>query len=48
MTQNMKRPVPVESASGFIDEKFRELGDCQGSCVEGPSCLLVALEVRGA
>jgi len=23
----MKRPVPVESASAFIDEKIKELGD---------------------
>lgn len=26
----MKRPVPVESASAFIDEKIRELGDWRG------------------
>ena len=26
----MKRPVPVESASGFIDEKIKELGDWRG------------------
>ena len=23
----MKRPVPVETASAFIDEKIKELGD---------------------
>ena len=27
---NMKRPVPVESASAFIDEKIKELGDWRG------------------
>src|SRR2546430_10241 len=27
---NMKRPVPVESASAFIDEKSKELGDWRG------------------
>jgi len=27
---DMKRPVPVESASGFIDEKIKELGDWRG------------------
>ena len=26
----MKRPVPVESASAFIDEKIKELGDWRG------------------
>ncbi|HVP46165.1 MAG TPA: DUF1801 domain-containing protein [Bryobacteraceae bacterium] len=26
----MKRPVPVESASAFIDEKINELGDWRG------------------
>src|SRR4249920_2505239 len=26
----MKRPVPVESASGLIDEKIKELGDWRG------------------
>ena len=26
----MKRPVPVESASAFIDEKIQELGDWRG------------------
>ncbi|MES1260740.1 MAG: DUF1801 domain-containing protein, partial [Acidobacteriota bacterium] len=26
----MERPVPVESASAFIDEKIRELGDWRG------------------
>ncbi len=26
----MKRPVPVESASGSIDEKIKELGDWRG------------------
>jgi len=26
----MKRPVPVESASAFIDEKVKELGDWRG------------------
>src|SRR5882724_4012741 len=26
----MKRPVPVESASTLIDEKFKELGDWRG------------------
>jgi hypothetical protein len=26
----MKRPVPVETASRFIDEKIRELGDWRG------------------
>src|SRR5213080_5204569 len=26
----MKRPVPVESASTFIDEKIKELGDWRG------------------
>ncbi len=26
----MKRPVPVESASAFIDDKIRELGDWRG------------------
>ena len=26
----MKRPVPVESASVFIDEKIKELGDWRG------------------
>ena len=26
----MKRPVPVESASEFIDEKIKELGDWRG------------------
>src|SRR6266702_4721836 len=26
----MKRPVPVESASAFIDEKSKELGDWRG------------------
>src|SRR5258707_411854 len=26
----MKRPVPVESASAFIDKKIRELGDWRG------------------
>jgi len=26
----MKRPVPVESASRFIDEKIKELGDWRG------------------
>jgi hypothetical protein len=24
----MKRPVPVESASAFIDERIREIRDC--------------------
>src|SRR5947199_5797113 len=27
---NMKKPVPVESASAFIDEKIKELGDWRG------------------
>jgi hypothetical protein len=27
---NMKRPVPVESASAFIDKKIKELGDWRG------------------
>src|SRR5256886_15163200 len=27
---NMKRPVPVESASALIDEKIKELGDWRG------------------
>jgi hypothetical protein len=27
---NMKRPVPVESASAFIDERIKELGDWRG------------------
>ena len=27
---DMKRPVPVESASGLIDEKIKELGDWRG------------------
>jgi hypothetical protein len=27
---NMKRPVPVESASAFIDAKINELGDWRG------------------
>jgi len=27
---NMKRPVPVESASAFIDEKIKELGEWRG------------------
>src|SRR4249920_1635440 len=26
----MKKPVPVESASAFIDEKIKELGDWRG------------------
>lgn len=26
----MKRPIPVESASAFIDEKIQELGDWRG------------------
>jgi hypothetical protein len=26
----MKKPVPVDSASGFIDEKIKELGDWRG------------------
>src|ERR1700704_1714774 len=26
----MKRPIPVESASAFIDEKIKELGDWRG------------------
>jgi hypothetical protein len=26
----MKRPVPVESASAFIDKKIKELGDWRG------------------
>src|ERR1700678_900985 len=26
----MKRPVPVESASAFIDQKIKELGDWRG------------------
>ena len=26
----MKRTVPVESASAFIDEKIKELGDWRG------------------
>src|ERR1700730_9759700 len=26
----MERPVPVESASGLIDEKIKELGDWRG------------------
>ena len=26
----MKRPVPVESASAFIDERIKELGDWRG------------------
>ena len=26
----MKRPVPVESASAFIDEKIKEFGDRRG------------------
>src|ERR1041385_5798204 len=26
----MKRPVPVESASAFIDEKIKQLGDWRG------------------
>src|SRR5579864_7697013 len=28
---DMKRPVPVESASAFIDEKIKELGDWRGT-----------------
>jgi hypothetical protein len=27
---DMKRPVPVESASAFIDERIKELGDWRG------------------
>jgi hypothetical protein len=27
----MKKPVPVESASAFIDEKIKELGDWRGT-----------------
>src|SRR6185295_17865522 len=27
---HMKRPVPVESASAFIDERIKELGDWRG------------------
>jgi hypothetical protein len=30
---NMKRPVPVESASRLIDEKIKELGDWRGKTV---------------
>lgn len=30
MELNMKRPVPVESASAFIDAKINELGDWRG------------------
>ena len=26
----MKNPVPVESASAFIDEKIKQLGDWRG------------------
>src|SRR5437773_2561460 len=26
----MKRPVPIESASAFLDEKIKELGDWRG------------------
>jgi hypothetical protein len=29
----MKRPVPVESASAFIDERVRELGDWRGKAL---------------
>ena len=29
----MKRPVPVESASAFIDEKIKELGDWRGKAL---------------
>ncbi len=28
--ENMKRPVPVKSASPFIDQRIRELGDWRG------------------
>src|SRR5213595_3846193 len=27
---NMKKPIPAESASAFIDEKIKELGDWRG------------------
>ena len=30
MDQYMKRTIPVESASAFIDEKIKELGDWRG------------------
>jgi hypothetical protein len=29
----MKRPVPVESASAFIDERIKELGDWRGKAL---------------
>src|SRR5690348_10423409 len=29
----MKKPVPVESASAFIDEKIKELGDWRGKAL---------------
>src|SRR6202795_917059 len=29
----MKRPIPVESASAFIDEKIKELGDWRGKAL---------------
>jgi hypothetical protein len=32
----MKRPVPVESASAFIDEKIKELGDWRGKTLIPP------------
>jgi hypothetical protein len=30
MEMHMKKPVPVESASAFIDERIQELGDWRG------------------
>ena len=30
MEMNMKKPIPAESASAFIDEKIKELGDWRG------------------
>ena len=29
----MKRPVPMESASAFIDEKIKQLGDWRGKAL---------------
>ena len=41
---NMKRTVPVESASTFIDEKIKELGDWRGKTLAKVRAILLAAD----